>query len=105
MPGLLSIRRRLENRRHVTPCGPAPWTPRCVWRGACSGAGDGKGLMPDTKPRWRVVCSCGWERESVSEWAAESVSRLHQQLGVLGVEHATTIEGPDGPNAEQHPLV
>ena len=49
--------------------------------------------MPDTKPGWRVVCSCGWERECVSEWAPESVSRLHQQLGVLGVEHATTMEG------------
>jgi hypothetical protein len=46
--------------------------------------------MPDNKPRWRVVCSCGWERKCVSEWAAESVSRLHQQLGVLRVEHATT---------------
>jgi hypothetical protein len=31
----------------------------------------------------------------VSEWAAQSVSRLHQQLGEQGEEHATRIEGPD----------
>ena len=26
------------------------------------------------------VCSCGWERECSSEWAAESASKLHPQL-------------------------
>lgn len=43
---------------------------------------------------WVVTCSCGWGRECASEWAAESVSRLHPQLGDLGVEHATQIEPP-----------
>jgi len=48
------------------------------------------------------MCSCGWERECVSAWAAESVSRLHQQLGDVGVEHVTRIEAPEGPtNGEQ----
>jgi len=61
MPGLLSIRRRLESRRHVTRGGPAPWTPRCVSPGACSGAGDGRGLMPDKKPGG---ASCAGRRAS-----------------------------------------
>jgi hypothetical protein len=46
-------------------------------------------------PRWLVICSCGWGRECISEWAAQSVSRLHQQLGDVGVEHMTQIEAPD----------
>lgn len=46
-----------------------------------------------------VTCSCGWGLECVSAWAAESVSRLHRQLGELGVEHATTVEGPDSHQA------
>jgi hypothetical protein len=53
-----------------------------------------------------VTCSCGWGRECVSEWAAQSVSRLHQQLGELGVEHVTQIEPPEGhKSGEQLPLV
>ena len=58
------------------------------------------------KPRWLVLCSCGWERECVSAWAAESVSRLHKQLGAVGVEHATHVEAPgDASRGEQLPLV
>ena len=58
------------------------------------------------KPRWLVTCSCGWERECVSEWAAESVSRLHKRLGEVGVDHTTRVESPSDPSkGEQLPLV
>jgi len=30
--------------------------------------------------RWLVTCSCGWERECSSKWAAKSVSKLNQKL-------------------------
>lgn len=59
------------------------------------------------RPRWLVACSCcGWGRECVSEWAAQSVSKLHPQLGDVGVEHKTHVEAPgeSGP-PEQLPLV
>jgi len=57
-------------------------------------------------PERLVICSCGWTRERSSERVAESVSRLHQQLGDVGVEHATRIEAPEGPRrGEQLPLV
>jgi hypothetical protein len=55
---------------------------------------------------WRVVCSCGWERECSSEWAARSVSKLHPQLAPIDVAHVTQIEAPEGPKSgEQLPLV
>ncbi len=44
---------------------------------------------------WLVVCACGWTRECSSEWAANSVSRLHRQLARAGVEHVTRVESPD----------
>jgi hypothetical protein len=43
---------------------------------------------------WRVVCSCGWDRECSSEWAADSVSKLHPQLAPVDVTHMTRVEGP-----------
>jgi hypothetical protein len=45
--------------------------------------------------RWLVTCSCGWERECSSEWAAQSVSKLHPQLAPMDVAHVTRVEGPD----------
>ena len=45
-------------------------------------------------PSWLVTCSCGWGREALSEWAANAVSRLHQQLAEVGPEHVTQLEGP-----------
>ena len=58
------------------------------------------------KPRWLVLCSCGWDRECISEWAAESVSRLHKQLGAVGVHHTTHVDGPgDVSRGAQLPLV
>jgi hypothetical protein len=64
--------------------------------------------MPDKKPRWRVVCSCGWEREASSAWAATASVQLRvRHLGAPGIEHAVTIEEPpaDTPPGEQLPLV
>jgi len=46
-------------------------------------------VVPEAKPRWLVTCSCGWARECISDWAAESVSKLHPQLGDVGVDHKT----------------
>jgi hypothetical protein len=48
---------------------------------------------------WLVTCSCGWGREASSEWAANAVSRLHQQLAGVGTEHVTRVEGRDQPEA------
>ena len=64
--------------------------------------------MLDHRPWWRVVCSCGWEREASSAWAATASVRLHvQHLGAPGIEHAVTIEEPpaDAPPGEQLPLI
>jgi hypothetical protein len=66
------------------------------------------GLMSAEKPRWRVVCSCGWEREASSAWAATASVQLHvRHLGAPGTEHALTVEEPpaDAPPGEQLPLV
>jgi hypothetical protein len=52
--------------------------------------------------RWLVACSCGWERECSSEWAALSVSKLHPQLAPMDVAHVTRVEGPtDTPGGQQ----
>jgi len=63
-------------------------------------------MMTEPRRIWLVTCSCGWERECASQWAAESVSKLHRQLGDVGVEHKTQVEAPGefGP-PEQLPLV
>lgn len=43
----------------------------------------------------RVTCSCGWEREASSAWAASAILRLHvQHLGDPTIEHTLTIEEP-----------
>jgi hypothetical protein len=58
-----------------------------------------------TTKRWLVTRSCGWGCECISEWAAQSVSRLHQQLGDVGVEHVTHVEAPDdAKGGDQLPL-
>ncbi|HEX6079499.1 MAG TPA: hypothetical protein VF197_07700 [Methylomirabilota bacterium] len=64
-----------------------------------------------TKPHrlWRVVCSCGYEREATSAWAATAIFRLHVKmiLGARQEEHTVAIEEPpaDGPPSGQLPLV
>ena len=51
--------------------------------------------MRDQKPRWFVTCSCGWEREALSLWAATALFRLHARyLGSPGIEHTIAIEEP-----------
>ena len=50
-------------------------------------------MHPEPKTPWLVVCSCGWTREASSQWAANSVSKPHRQLGSSG-EHVTRLWGP-----------
>jgi hypothetical protein len=52
-----------------------------------------------TAKHWLVTCSCGWEREAVSEWAAQPLSTLHPQLAPMDVAHVTRVEGPDQASA------
>ncbi len=53
------------------------------------------------KPRWLLTCSCGWTREFSSQWAAESVAKLHPKLGQPGTAHTVRIEEPpDAPRRE-----
>jgi hypothetical protein len=56
--------------------------------------------------RWLLTCSCGWERECASEWAARSVSKLHPQLGPMDLAHVTRVEGDriDGAGGQQFTL-
>jgi hypothetical protein len=51
-----------------------------LWLAAALAAEGHDSLTSTGKPRWLVTCSCGWGRECLSEWAAQSVSRLHHQL-------------------------
>src|ERR1700730_8759990 len=67
--------------------------------------------LPGTVPRramaeWRVVCSCGWTREASSAWAAKSMSRLHERIGLPEVKHAARVEFLDGPESgSQLPVI
>ena len=47
-----------------------------------------------TAKPWFVNCSCGWERACSSEWAAQSIAKLHPQLASLDLAHVTRVEGP-----------
>jgi hypothetical protein len=46
------------------------------------------------KVRCLVVCSFGWGWECASEWAAQSVSKLHLQLAPMDLAHVARVEGP-----------
>ena len=55
-----------------------------------------------TAQHWLVICSCGWEREAASEWAARSVGKLHPQLDPMDAAHVTRVEEPDdSPGGQQ----
>ena len=59
------------------------------------------------KFRWLITCSCGWEREASSLWAATAIFRLHaRHLGDPGIDHTITIKEPpaDTPPGTQLPL-
>jgi hypothetical protein len=50
----------------------------------------------ESRLHWPVTCSCGWERECSSEWAAQSVSKLHPHLAPpMDVAHTTRLEEPE----------
>jgi hypothetical protein len=55
----------------------------------------GPASLEKVRASWLVTCSCGWERECASEWAAQSVSKLHPQLAPMDVAHMTRVEGLD----------
>ncbi len=57
------------------------------------------------RPGWLVVCSCGWSREAISEWAANSISKLHPKLARVDVAHVTRVEGPAESGGHQLPLI
>ncbi len=58
-------------------------------------------LTSTGEPRWLVTCPCGWGRECLSAWAAESVAKLHPKLGEPGTVHTVRIEEPpDEPRRE-----
>jgi hypothetical protein len=63
--------------------------------------------VPAPRPRWLVICSCGWGRECISRWAAESMVKLHPRLSVPGTQHSITIEEPpaDPPPGTQLRLI
>ncbi|HTI56641.1 MAG TPA: hypothetical protein VMC04_20570 [Verrucomicrobiae bacterium] len=51
--------------------------------------------MTSSGPSWRVRCSCGWEREASSAWAATALFRLHaRDRSAPGTEHVITLEEP-----------
>jgi len=55
------------------------------------------------EPRWFLTCSCGWTRECSSQWAAESVAKLHPKLGEPGTAHTVRIEEPQDPDLRRQP--
>jgi hypothetical protein len=54
-------------------------------------------MHPEPKPPLLVVCSCGWRRECISGWAAESDAKLHPRLSVPGTQHTIAIRGAAKP--------
>jgi hypothetical protein len=54
-----------------------------------------------TAKPWLVICSCGWERTCSSEWAAQSIAKLHPQLASLDLAHVTRVAGPGATSIEQ----
>lgn len=70
-----------------------------------------RGIFDLTNPHqlWRVTCSCGYEREATSAWAATAIFRLHVKtiLGARQEEHTLSIEEPprEEPPPGQLPLV
>ncbi len=67
----------------------------------------GSGHRVSARRRWLVSCSCGWSRECISQWAAQTVAKLHPRLSESGAGHTITIEEPraDAPPGTQLPLV
>ncbi len=64
------------------------------WRDIVAAAEAHDPLTSTVRPHWLVICSCGWSRECISQWAAESVAKLHPRLSVPGTPHALMIEEP-----------
>ena len=48
-----------------------------------------------TATHWLVTCSCGWERECSSEWAAAVSKQTPSAARPMDAAHVTRVEGPD----------
>lgn len=59
--------------------------------------------VTEPRPRWHLTCSCGWTRECVSQWAAESATKLHPRLEA-SLDHAVAIEAPPEQTGRQPEL-
>jgi hypothetical protein len=57
--------------------------------------------MPERPSGWLLTCSCGWTREFLQRWAAESAAKLHPKLGEPGTEHTVRIEVPPDQTCRQ----
>jgi hypothetical protein len=60
--------------------------------------------MTTPKPRWIVRCSCGWDRKCVSQWAAESVAKMHPRLADPATVHTVSVDAPPDLELEQPDL-
>jgi hypothetical protein len=51
--------------------------------------------VTEQRPRWRITCSCGWERSASSAWAATAIAALHARHPAdPSTEHTITVEEP-----------
>lgn len=99
---LKAIFTRLRRQRGETDCSKS-LTERLLTAGSPPADGMSKHQL------WRVACSCGFEREATSAWAATAIAKLHVQMirGAREQDHTFTIEEPlrDDSGPTQLPLV
>ena len=51
--------------------------------------------MAGSNHRWVVACTCGWDWEATSAWAATEIATLHaRHLTERDAEHVITIREP-----------
>ena len=57
-------------------------------------------MTSSARTSW-LMFAITWERECSSEWAAQSVSKLHPQLAPIDVAHVTRVERPGDGGGER----
>ena len=55
-------------------------------------------------PEWLVTCSCGWTRDCSSQWAAESVAKLHPKIAAPAAVHTVSVDPPSDQDLGQPDL-
>jgi len=51
--------------------------------------------MAGSNHRWVIACTCGWDHEATSAWAATEIASLHaRHLADADAEHVITIREP-----------